>query len=63
MPRDMQPDELERFEEDVVQGSSADRPVRIDVNPGTQSEIGRETGNDKDEDGLPDEPAKYRVPS
>ena len=63
MPRDMRPDELEHFEEDIEQGSSPDRPVRTDVNPGTQSEMGRETVNDKDEDGLPDDPAQYRVPS
>ena len=58
--RDMTLDELDLFEEEIVQGSerreedrrppSADEPLRGEVTP-------------DDDDGLPDGPAKYRVPS
>ena len=57
--RDMTPDELEMFEEETVQGSerqederppNADEPLHGEVTP-------------EDDDGLPDGPAKYRVPS
>lgn len=59
MPNDMTPDELEHFEEDIVQGSETTKRDRtppkeddpmLDVTPG-------------DEDGLPDDVAKFRVPS
>ena len=63
MTRDMRPDELEAFEEDIVQGGSSAEPLPTNDDVERQSEIGRETVNDKDEDGLPDDPAKYRVPS
>ena len=57
--------ELDRFDDVVVpRPLTPDAGETADVDPGReQSEIARETTNDKDEDGLPDEPAKYRVPS
>ena len=63
MPRDMRPDELETFEEEIVQGEGASSGGLRPEADRQQSEIARETVNDKDEDGLPDDPAKYRVPS
>jgi hypothetical protein len=54
---DMTPDELRRFEEEIVK-----RPdERRDGGPVSESEIGREP--DRNGDGLPDNPAKHRVPS
>jgi hypothetical protein len=51
------PDELERFEEEIV-----DHPdERRDDGPEGEPAIGREP--DRNGDGLPDDPAKYRVPS
>jgi hypothetical protein len=55
--RDMTPDELERFEEEIVQTSEE----RRDRGPAGEPEMGREP--DENHDGLPDTPAKYRVPS
>lgn len=55
--RDMAPDELERLEDEVVRHPDE----RRDRGPDTTSELGREP--DRNHDGLPDEPAKYRVPS
>ena len=55
---DMTPDELERFEEEIVQNPDE----RRDGGPASEpDEMGREP--DADHDGLPDTPAKYRVPS
>ena len=58
MLRDMTPDELERFEEDVVQDSEEVVP---DYGPASEPEVAKEI--DRDDDGLPDNPAAYRVPS
>ena len=58
MPRDMTPDELERFEEDVVQDPDELVP---DHHPASEPAVAKEV--DRDEDGLPDDPAAYRVPS
>ena len=55
--RDMTPDELERVEDDLVRDSDDVDPAR----PESEPEIAREI--DRDEDGLPDKPAAYRVPS
>ena len=55
---DMTPDELESFEEDTVHDSDE---RRRDSGPASEPEIGREI--DRNKDGLPDNPAKYRVPS
>jgi hypothetical protein len=55
--RDMTPDELELFEEEIVQSRDELTPRRIPDTP----EIGRE--EDLDRDGLPDGPAEDRVPS
>lgn len=55
--RDMTPDELERFEDEVVRHPDE----RRDNGPDRASELGREP--DRNHDGLPDDPAKYRVPS
>ena len=57
MTRNMTPDELEWFEEDVVQGSD-EVP---DHGPASEPEVAREI--DENRDGLPDDPAAYRVPS
>ena len=57
--RDMTPDELERFEEDRVEGTDRPREEsegRADEDPLRDVEPG-------DEDGLPDGPARFRVPS
>ena len=70
--RDMTPDELELFEEEIVQGR--DEPVarREPDKPGmarrgpAKPEVEREDGEreeDRDGDGLPDGPFKQRVPS
>jgi hypothetical protein len=56
-PRDMTPDEREVFEEEVIQHSD-ELP---DHGPSSEPEVPREV--DRDRDGLPDDPAKYRVPS
>lgn len=53
----MTPDELEKFEEEIVQHSDELPP---DSGPGSE-EMGREI--DRNHDGLPDNPAKWRVPS
>ncbi len=57
--------ELDRVDDvEVPSPLTPDTGETADVNPGReQSEIARETTNDKDEDGLPDGPAKFRVPS
>jgi hypothetical protein len=55
--RDMTPDELELFEEEVIRHPDE----RRDSGPDRESELGREP--DRNHDGLPDNPAKYRVPS
>jgi hypothetical protein len=57
-PGDMTADELERFEEDVVHESEDAVPAR---GPASDPEVAKEP--DRDEDGLPDNPAAYRVPS
>jgi hypothetical protein len=57
-PRDMTPDELEQFEEDVVQDAE---DVVPDHGPASEPEVAKEI--DRDSDGLPDTPAAYRVPS
>jgi hypothetical protein len=55
--RDMTPDELELFEEELVQGRDDEpAPPREDT-----SEVARE--EDRDRDGLPDGPVERRVPS
>ena len=63
--RSRRPGELDRFDDVVVpRPLTPDVDETADLEPDReQSEIARETTNDKDEDGLPDEPAKYRVPS
>jgi hypothetical protein len=55
--RDMTPDELELFEEEIVQTCDEPTPQRRPDTP----EVGRE--EDRDRDGLPDGPAENRVPS
>ena len=55
--RDMTPEELEHFEEEIVQNPDE----RRDGGPASEPEMGREP--DVNRDGLPDDPAKYRVPS
>jgi hypothetical protein len=57
-PRDMTPDELEDFEEDIVQHSDEVLP---DHGPASEPAVAKEI--DRDRDGLPDNPAAYRVPS
>jgi hypothetical protein len=57
--RDMNPDELERFEEEIVQG--AERPDRDPAKPASEEPMGEIAPDD--DDGLPDGPAKFRVPS
>jgi hypothetical protein len=57
--RDMTPDELEMFEEEIVQG--AERRERDPSAPASEEPMGEVTPDD--DDGLPDGPAKYRVPS
>ena len=57
-PRDMTPDELENFEEDIVQDSDESAP---DYAPASEPEVAREI--DRDRDGLPDRTTAYRVPS
>jgi hypothetical protein len=55
--RDRTPDELDRLEDEVVRHPDD----RRDTGPDQESETGREP--DRNHDGLPDNPAKYRVPS
>ena len=57
-PRDMTPDELERFEEDVVQDTDEVVPSH---GPASEPEVAKEI--DRDRDGLPDNPIAYRTPS
>ena len=57
-PRDMSPDELEWFEEDVVQDSDEVAPS---YGPASEPEVAKEI--DRDKDGLPDNPIAYRTPS
>ena len=57
--RDMTPEELETFEEEIVQGS--ERVERNPSRPASEEPHGEVTP--EDDDGLPDGPAKYRVPS
>jgi hypothetical protein len=54
----MTPDELERLEEEAVQESEEVRPS---PGPVSEPEVGKEI--DRDSDGLPDNPAAFRVPS
>jgi len=56
--RNMTPDELEHFEEDIVQRSDEVVP---DHGPASEPEVAKEI--DRNDDGLPDNPAAYRVPS
>jgi hypothetical protein len=55
----MTPDELEHFEEDIVQGS--ERTTREGTPPKEDDPMLDVTPDD--EDGLPDDVAKFRVPS
>ena len=57
-PRDMTPDELEQFEEDVVQESEEVVPSH---GPASEPEVAKEI--DRDRDGLPDNRIAYRMPS
>jgi hypothetical protein len=57
-PRDMTPDELENFEEEIVQDSDEVAPDR---GPAREPEVAKEI--DRDRDGLPDTTTAYRVPS
>jgi hypothetical protein len=57
--RDMTPEELELFEEAIF--DDTDEP-RLTLDTG-KPEIAREQDGDRDGDGLPDGPAKDRVPS
>jgi hypothetical protein len=57
-PRDMTPDELENFEEEIVQDSDEVVPEH---GPASEPEVAKEI--DRDRDGLPDETAAFRVPS
>lgn len=59
--RDMTPDEMESFEEDIVQG--ADEAERDGRRERPDSEDPLKDVDPGDEDGLPDGPAKFRVPS
>lgn len=59
MPRDMTPEELEDFEEDIVQGSER---TKRDQTPPNEDDPMLDVTPD-DEDGLPDDVAKFRVPS
>lgn len=57
--RDMTPDELDLFEQEVVKGKDEPerrRDERAEDDPLQDVEPG-------DDDGLPDGPAKFRVPS
>jgi hypothetical protein len=57
-PDDMHSDELEWFEEDVVQDSEEVVPSH---GPASEPEVAKEI--DRDRDGLPDDPIAYRMPS
>jgi hypothetical protein len=57
-PRDMSPDELEVFEAELVDESDEFVP---EPRPASKPEVAQEI--DRDHDGLPDDPAAYRVPS
>jgi hypothetical protein len=54
----MTPDELEEFEEDVVQESEEVVPSH---GPASEPEVAKEI--DRDRDGLPDKSMAYRTPS
>ncbi len=56
-PRDMSPDELE-LEAELVNESDEFVP---EPRPASKPEVPQEI--DRDHDGLPDDPAAYRVPS
>jgi hypothetical protein len=56
-PRNTTPDEFDIFEDDAERHGEPDVPERPQSEPAVGKEI------DRDHDGLPDEPAKYRVPS
>lgn len=66
--RDMTPDELELFEEEIVQGRDKPVPRRKPDKPEVarrepdKPEVDREE-EDRDGDGLPDAPTEQRVPS
>jgi hypothetical protein len=57
-PRNMNPDELDLFEDADKSGDSDEVVLE---RPRSEPEVAKEV--DLDRDGLPDEPAKYRVPS
>ena len=60
MAQDMTPDEMERFEDEVIRDAD---PADEDWSPASESAIAKETTIDRDSDGLPDSTIGYRTPS
>ena len=61
--RDMTPDELELFEESILEDTDEPRLTLDTGKPEVAREEREEEEVDRDKDGLPDGPAERRVPS